>query len=67
MQSSEGITQLLVDWSQGSQQALDAYEKYLSRADATNNKLDIEKVNLRLPKLREQISRGQGAKRKKPD
>lgn len=48
------------------QQALDAYEKYLSRADATNNKLDIEKVNLRLPRLREQISRGQGAKRKKP-
>jgi tetratricopeptide (TPR) repeat protein len=47
--------------------ALAAYEKYLSRADATNNKLDIEKVNLRLPRLREQISRGQGVKRKKPD
>jgi tetratricopeptide (TPR) repeat protein len=47
-------------------QALDAYEKFLSRADSTKNKLDIEKVNLRLPRLRDQISRGQGAKRKKP-
>lgn len=47
-------------------QALDAYEKFLSRADPTNNKLDIEKVNLRLPRLRDQISRGQGVKRKKP-
>ncbi len=47
-------------------QALDAYEKFLSRADPTNNKLDIEKVNLRLPKLRDQISRGQGTRRKKP-
>ena len=46
--------------------ALDAYEKFLSRADPTNNKLDIEKVNLRLPRLRDQISRGQGVKRKKP-
>lgn len=46
--------------------ALDAYEKFLARADPTNNKLDIEKVNLRLPRLRDQISRGQGAKRKKP-
>lgn len=48
------------------EQALDAYEKFLTRADPTNNKLDIEKVNLRLPRLRDQISRGQGAKRKKP-
>lgn len=48
------------------QQALEAYEKFLSRADPTNNKLDIEKVNLRLPRLREQIKRGQGVKRKKP-
>lgn len=48
------------------QQALEAYEKFLSRADPTNNKLDIEKVNLRLPRLRDQISRGQGTKRKKP-
>jgi len=48
------------------EQALNAYEKFLSRADPTNNRLDIEKVNLRLPRLRDQISRGQGAKRKKP-
>jgi len=46
------------------QQALDAYGKFLSRADPVNNKLDIEKVNLRLPRLRDQISRGQGIKRK---
>ena len=48
------------------EQALNAYEKFLSRADPTNNKLEIEKVNLRLPRLRDQISRGQGTKRKKP-
>jgi tetratricopeptide (TPR) repeat protein len=48
------------------QQALDAYEKFLSRADPISNKLDIEKVNLRLPRLRDQISRGQGSKRKQP-
>ncbi len=46
-------------------EALDAYQKFLSRADATNNKLEIEKVNLRLPTLRAQIQRGQG-KRKNP-
>ena len=48
------------------QLALEAYERYLSLADPTDNKLDIEKVNLRLPRLRDQISRGQGTKRKKP-
>jgi tetratricopeptide (TPR) repeat protein len=47
------------------EQALDAYQKFLSRADPTNNKLEIEKVNLRLPTLRAQIQRGQG-KRKHP-
>lgn len=46
--------------------ALDDYEKFLAIADRTNNKLDIEKVNLRLPRLRDQISRGQGVKRKQP-
>ncbi len=46
------------------EQALDGYEKFLSRADPNINKLDIEKVNLRLPGLRTQIKRGQG--RKKP-
>jgi tetratricopeptide (TPR) repeat protein len=48
------------------QQALDAYESFLSRADPANNKLEIEKVNLRLPTLRAQIQRGQGTKRKNP-
>jgi tetratricopeptide (TPR) repeat protein len=48
------------------EQALDAYQKFLSRADPVSNKLDIEKVNLRLPRLRDQVSHGQGSKRKKP-
>ena len=47
-------------------QALDAYEKFLSHADPANNKLEIEKVNLRLPVLRSQIQRGQGVKAKRP-
>ena len=46
------------------QQAMDAYQKFLTRADPVNNKLEIEKVNLRLPTLRDQIKRGQGVKRK---
>ncbi len=46
------------------QDALDAYEKFLARADPTANKLEIEKINLRLPVLRDQIKRGQGLKRK---
>jgi cytochrome c-type biogenesis protein CcmH/NrfG len=46
--------------------ALDAYEKFLAHADPTNNKLEIEKVNLRLPPLRAQIQRGQGVKQKRP-
>jgi tetratricopeptide (TPR) repeat protein len=48
------------------EQALIAYEKFLARADPAANKLEIEKTNLRLPVLREQIKRGQGAKRKRP-
>jgi tetratricopeptide (TPR) repeat protein len=47
------------------EQALEAYEKFLSLADPAINKLEIEKVNLRLPKLRDQIRRGQGVKKKK--
>jgi tetratricopeptide (TPR) repeat protein len=47
------------------QQALEAYEKFMSLADPSINKLEIEKVNLRLPKLRDQIRRGQGVKKKK--
>ena len=46
--------------------ALAAYEKFLAQADPANNKLEIEKVNLRLPVLRDQIKRGQGMKRKHP-
>jgi tetratricopeptide (TPR) repeat protein len=47
-------------------QAMDAYQKFLAHADSTSNKLEIEKVNLRLPTLREQIKRGEGVKRKNP-
>jgi tetratricopeptide (TPR) repeat protein len=47
-------------------QARDAYEKFLAHADPANNKLEIEKVNLRLPALRSQIQRGQGVKQKRP-
>ncbi|PYS79470.1 MAG: hypothetical protein DMF70_12980 [Acidobacteria bacterium] len=46
------------------QQALEAYGKFMSLADPSVNKLEIEKVNLRLPKLRDQIRRGQGVKKK---
>jgi tetratricopeptide (TPR) repeat protein len=47
------------------QEALDAYEKFLTLANANVNKLEIEKVNLRLPSLRNQIKRGQGRKDRK--
>lgn len=45
-------------------EALAHYETFLQRADKTANRLDIERVNLRLPSLRNQIKRGEGAKRK---
>jgi tetratricopeptide (TPR) repeat protein len=48
------------------QKALDAYESFVSHADPVNNKLEIDKVNLRLPTLRAQIQRGEGAKQKRP-
>jgi len=48
-------------------QALDAYQKFLTRADPVNHKLEVEKVNLRLPTLRDQIKRGEGVKRKGSD
>ena len=48
------------------QDALDAYEKFLSLASPNVNKLEIEKVNLRLPTLKAQLKRGQGQKVKKP-
>lgn len=46
------------------QHALDAYQIFLARADPQQFKLEIDKVNLRLPPLRNQIKRGQGVKRK---
>ena len=45
--------------------ALAAYETFLARADARVNQLEIEKVNLRLPSLRNQIKRGEGVKKDK--
>jgi tetratricopeptide (TPR) repeat protein len=45
--------------------ALAAYETFLAKADPTQNNLEMEKVNLRLPNLRRQIKNGQGAKHKK--
>jgi hypothetical protein len=47
------------------QAALEAYETFLGRADARVNQLEIEKVNLRLPSLRNQIKRGEGLKKDK--
>jgi protein O-GlcNAc transferase len=46
-------------------EALAAYENFLSHADARVNQLEIEKVNLRLPSLRNQIKHGEGAKKDK--
>ncbi len=45
-------------------EALASYEKFLSRADAKTNQLEIDKVKLRLPTLRRQIQLGEGAKKK---
>jgi tetratricopeptide (TPR) repeat protein len=45
-------------------EALASYEKFLSVADAKTNQLEIDKVKLRLPKLRRQIQLGEGAKKK---
>jgi tetratricopeptide (TPR) repeat protein len=45
-------------------QALEAYENFLARADVKTNQLELEKVKLRLPLLRKQIQLGQGVKRK---
>ncbi|MEJ7617939.1 MAG: tetratricopeptide repeat protein [Pyrinomonadaceae bacterium] len=46
------------------EEALGAYQMFLARADPGQNKLEIEKVNLRLPSLRNQIKRGEGLKQK---
>jgi tetratricopeptide (TPR) repeat protein len=45
-------------------EALASYEKFLAVADANTNQLEIDKVKLRLPTLRRQIERGEGAKKK---
>jgi tetratricopeptide (TPR) repeat protein len=42
--------------------ALAAYEAFLAAADPSVNQLEIDKVNLRLPGLRNQIKRGEGVK-----
>jgi tetratricopeptide (TPR) repeat protein len=47
-------------------EALEGYGSFLSHADPVTNKLEIDKVNLRLPILRAQIQRGEGAKQKRP-
>jgi tetratricopeptide (TPR) repeat protein len=47
------------------EEALAEYEKFLARADAGVNQLEIEKVNLRLPSLRNQVKRGEGVKKDK--
>ncbi|OLE53353.1 MAG: hypothetical protein AUG51_13585 [Acidobacteria bacterium 13_1_20CM_3_53_8] len=47
------------------QDALTEYQTFLAQADAQSNSLEIEKVNLRLPSLRQQIRNGQGVKKKR--
>ncbi len=47
------------------EEALAEYETFLARADSGVNQLEIEKVNLRLPSLRNQIKRGEGVKKDK--
>jgi tetratricopeptide (TPR) repeat protein len=44
--------------------ALAAYEKFLSFANPNMNQLEIDKVKLRLPKLKRQIELGEGTKKK---
>jgi tetratricopeptide (TPR) repeat protein len=45
-------------------EALAAYEAFIARANEQSNRLEIEKVKLRLPILKRQIQLGQGNKRK---
>ena len=45
--------------------AMANYQIFLKRADAVQNKLEIERVNLRLPALQNQIKRGDGKKKVK--
>lgn len=46
-------------------EALTAYEKFLSLADAARHQVEIERINLRLPPLRNQIKKGAGKKKPK--
>lgn len=52
------------DYMQEYKDALVSYEKFLSLADSKQNQLEIDKVNLRLPSLKKQISRGEGKKKR---
>lgn len=45
--------------------AMANYQQFLKLADAERNRLEIEKVNLRLPALQNQIKRGGGGKKGK--
>ena len=45
--------------------ALTAYEMFIAKADPAQNGLEIEKVNLRLPGLRNLIKRGDSKRKKK--
>ncbi len=45
-------------------QALASYDTFLAQADPVKNRLEIDKVKLRLPTLRRQIQRGEGTKQK---
>jgi Flp pilus assembly protein TadD len=42
--------------------AMANYQQFIKLADANESKLDIEKVNLRLPQLQRQIKEGKGKK-----
>ncbi|HEX8472867.1 MAG TPA: tetratricopeptide repeat protein [Pyrinomonadaceae bacterium] len=44
-------------------EALVFYETFLTKADAQANRMEVERVNLRLPSLRNQIKLGEGKKK----
>lgn len=45
--------------------AMANYQRFLKLADAGKNRLEIEKVNLRLPALQKQLKKGEGGKKAK--
>ena len=53
---------ILHDESAEYMDAMANYQQYLRLADPAENKLDIEKVNLRLPPLQKLIKDGKGKK-----